>query len=99
MKILKQVKQTEEKLRNTFLAKKREAINLDIIKKQLMTRSSLLGVAQAIAEQIGMDALLTDINQQVWGVACQFDLFRPVLKWRTGCSLKQPISIKVTGKL
>jgi len=40
---LKQVKQTEEKLRDTFLAKKREAINLDIIKKQLIDTQQSFG--------------------------------------------------------
>jgi len=40
---LKIVKQEEEKLRETFLAKKREAINLDIIKKQLIDTQQSFG--------------------------------------------------------
>lgn len=95
---LKQVKQTEEKLRDTFLAKKREAINLDIIKKQLIdTQQSFGALLKQLPSKSEMDALLTDINQAGLGRGLQFDLFRPGTEVATGVFTEQPISIKVTG--
>jgi len=95
---LKQVKQTEEKLRDTFLAKKREAINLDIIKKQLIdTQQSFGALLKQLPSKSEMDALLTDINQAGLGRGLQFDLFRPGAEVATGVFTEQPISIKVTG--
>ncbi|MFA7400802.1 MAG: type 4a pilus biogenesis protein PilO, partial [Sideroxydans sp.] len=61
---LKQVRQEEEKLRETFLVKKKEAINLDIIKKQLIdTQQSFGALLKQLPSKSEMDALLTDINQ------------------------------------
>jgi type IV pilus assembly protein PilO len=95
---LQQVKQEEEKLRDTFLAKKREAINLDIIKKQLIdTQQSFGALLKQLPSKSEMDALLTDINQAGLGRGLQFELFRPGGEVATGVFTEQPIAIKVTG--
>ncbi len=95
---LTQVKQEEEKLRETFLAKKREAINLDIIKKQLLdTQQSFGALLKQLPSKSEMDALLTDINQAGLGRGLQFELFRPGAEVATGVFTEQPITIKVTG--
>ncbi len=92
------VKQEEEKLRDTFLAKKREAINLDIIKKQLInTQESFGALLKQLPSKSEMDALLTDINQAGLGRGLQFDLFRPGAEIATGVFTEQPIVIKVSG--
>ncbi len=95
---LQQVRQEEEKLRDTFLAKKREAINLDIIKKQLIdTQQSFGALLKQLPSKSEMDALLTDINQAGLGRGLQFELFRPGGEAATGVFTEQPIAIKVTG--
>ncbi len=91
-------KQGEEQLRKTFLDKKREAINLDIIKKQLIeTQQSFGALLKQLPSKSEMDALLTDINQAGLGRGLQFELFRPSAEVATGVFTEQPISLRVTG--
>ena len=92
------VRQEEEKLRDTYLAKKRQAINLDIIKKQLIdTQQSFGALLKQLPSKSEMDALLTDINQAGLGRGLQFELFRPGNEVATGVFTEQPITLKVTG--
>lgn len=92
------IHEEEDRLRDTFLAKKREAINLDIIKKQLIdTQQSFGALLKQLPSKSEMDALLTDINQAGLGRGLQFDLFRPGAEAATGVFTEQPIAIKVTG--
>jgi type IV pilus assembly protein PilO len=91
-------KREEEKLRETFLTKKKEAINLDIIKKQLInTQQSFGALLKQLPSKSEMDALLTDINQAGLGRGLQFELFRPGVEAPTGVFTEQPIAIKVSG--
>lgn len=95
---LKTVRQEEDKLRDTYLTKKREAINLDIIKKQLIdTQQSFGALLKQLPSKSEMDALLTDINQAGLGRGLQFELFKPGAEAATGVFTEQPITIKVTG--
>lgn len=95
---LGRVKQEEEKLKETFLDKKKQAINLDIIKKQLTeTQQSFGALLKQLPSKSEMDALLTDINQAGLGRGLQFELFRPGPEVVTGVFAEQPITIKVAG--
>jgi type IV pilus assembly protein PilO len=95
---LQSVRQQEEKLRDSYLAKKREAINLDIIKKQLIdTQQSFGALLKQLPSKSEMDALLTDINQAGLGRGLQFELFKPGPEVATGVFTEQPITIKVSG--
>lgn len=95
---LKRVRLEEDTLRESFLSKKRQAINLDIIKKQLIdTQQSFGALLKQLPSKSEMDALLTDINQAGLGRGLQFDLFRPGGEVATGVFTEQPIAIKVSG--
>lgn len=95
---LQGIKQEELQLRDTFLSKKKEAINLDIIKKQLIeTQQSFGALLKQLPSKSEMDSLLTDINQAGLGRGLQFDLFRPGAEVATGVFTEQSISIRVTG--
>lgn len=95
---LQMARQEEQKLRDTFLTKKQEAINLDIIKKQLIDTQQAFGaLLKQLPSKSEMDALLTDINQAGLGRGLQFELFRPGPEAATGVFTEQPITIKVTG--
>lgn len=95
---LKRIQQEEATLKDAYLAKKRQAINLDIIKKQLLdTQQSFGALLKQLPSKSEMDALLTDINQAGLGRGLQFELFRPGAEVPTGVFTEQPIAIKVTG--
>lgn len=89
----------EAKLKETFLLKKKQAINLDLIKKQLNeTQESFGALLKQLPNKSEMDALLTDINQAGLGRGLQFDLFRPGTESIVnGAFAEQPITIKVSG--
>ena len=91
-------KQEEERLKGTFLTKKKQAINLDLIKKQLTeTQESFGALLKQLPSKSEMDALLTDINQAGLGRGLQFELFRPGVELVKGAFAEQPITIKVSG--
>ena len=95
---LGQVREEEEKLKEAFLAKKQQAINLDLIRKQLTeTQESFGALLKQLPSKSEMDALLTDINQAGLGRGLQFELFRPGGEKVVGSFAEQPITIKVTG--
>ena len=74
---LQSAKAEEDKLKETFLVKKRQAINLDLIKKQLTeTQESFGALLKQLPNKSEMDALLTDINQAGLGRGLQFDPFQ-----------------------
>lgn len=90
--------QEEETLKSSFLDKKRQAINLDLIKKQMLSNEQAFGaLLKQLPSKSEMDALLTDINQAGLGRGLQFDLFRPSPEIITGVFAEQPIAIRVTG--
>ena len=95
---LQNAKQEEVKLKETFLVKKREAINLDLIKKQLTeTQESFGALLKQLPNKSEMDALLTDINQAGLGRGLQFELFKPDAETVTEFYAETPITVKVTG--
>lgn len=95
---LNKVKAEEAQLKDNFLIKKRQAINLDLIKKQLNeTQESFGALLKQLPNKSEMDALLTDINQAGLGRGLLFDLFKPGVEKINGSFTEQPISIKVTG--
>jgi type IV pilus assembly protein PilO len=95
---LGRAKEEEGKLKETFLLKKKQAINLDLIKKQLTeTQESFGALLKQLPSKSEMDALLTDINQAGLGRGLQFELFKPGVETVNGSFTEQPITIKVTG--
>ena len=95
---LSTIREEENKLKEAYLVKKKQAVNLDLIKKQLIeTQQSFGALLKQLPTKSEMAALLTDINQAGLGRGLQFDLFRPGAEVTTGVFTEQPITIKVTG--
>jgi type IV pilus assembly protein PilO len=95
---LDKARQEEGQLKETFLNKKRQAINLDLIKKQLTeTQESFGALLKQLPSKSEMDALLTDINQAGLGRGLQFELFKPGPERKEVAFAEQPITIKVSG--
>lgn len=95
---VKAEEQKEEKLRATFLEKKRLAIDLPIYRQQLEDIEKQFGaLLKQLPGKSEVDALLTDINQAGLGRGLQFELFKPGAETRRDFYAELPITIKVTG--
>lgn len=88
----------EVELKETYMKKKKEAVNLDLIKKQLIeTQQSFGALLKQLPTKSEMASLLTDINQAGLGRGLLFDLFKPGAEIVAKELAEQPITIKVTG--
>lgn len=89
----------EGKLKDDYVNKKKQAVNLDLHKQQLREIDSSFGaLLKQLPNKAQMDGLLVDINQAGLGRGLQFDLFKPaasesVLEFYA----ELPITVKVTG--
>jgi type IV pilus assembly protein PilO len=89
----------EQTLKKDYLAKKTQAINLDLHRQQLREIDTQFGaLLKQLPNKSQMDALLVDINQAGLSRGLQFELFRPA----PGESAREfyselPITVRVTG--
>jgi type IV pilus assembly protein PilO len=91
-------KQEEMSLRDSFMLKKRQAVNLDIYKQQLTDIDHSFGaLLKQLPNKSQMDALLSDINQAGLGRGLQFELFKPGTETPKEFYAELPINIKVSG--
>lgn len=98
LEALNTAKQEEMTLRDSFMNKKRQAINLDIYKQQLNDIDHSFGaLLKQLPNKSQMDALLSDINQAGLGRGLQFELFRPGVETPKDFYAELPISIRITG--
>ena len=97
--MLDRARQEEQNLKDTFLAKKKVAINLDIHKQQLRDIEQSFGaLLKQLPNKAEMDALLTDINQAGLNRGLQFELFKPAAQETfSEFYAELPITIRVTG--
>lgn len=86
-------------LRETFLDKKKQAINLEAYRQQLADIEKSFGVLlKQLPGKSQMEALLTDINQAGLGRGMQFELFKPAASENVSEFYAElPINIRVTG--
>src|SRR4030095_9336949 len=89
----------QEKLKQDYLVKKRQAVNLDLHRQQLREIDTQFGaLLKQLPNKSQMDALLVDINQAGLGRGLQFELFRPAAaEMRRDFYGELPITVKVTG--
>jgi type IV pilus assembly protein PilO len=88
-----------EQLKNTFIEKKKIAVNLPDHRKQLDDIEKQFGaLLKQLPGKSEMDALLTDINQAGLGRGLQFELFKPAASESVKDFYAElPITIRVTG--
>jgi len=73
----------ETKLKEEYLGKKKQAVNLDLHRQQLREIDTQFGaLLRQLPNRSQMDALLVDINQAGLGRGLQFDLFKPAASSR-----------------
>ncbi|ACT51741.1 MULTISPECIES: type 4a pilus biogenesis protein PilO [Methylovorus] len=95
---LDQAKAKEGQLREVFVTKKRQAINLEAYKKQMVEIERTFGaLLKQLPDKSQMDGLLTDINQVGLERGLEFELFKPGQEVVADFYAEMPISIKVIG--
>ena len=99
METLEASRTEEGVLKESYLAKKRSAVNLSALKQQLKDiEQSLSALLKQLPDKSEMEALLVDINQAGLGRGLQFELFKPAAHE----TIKEfyaelPVTVRVTG--
>ena len=91
--------QEEARLKQQYLDKKKQAINLDLHRQQLREIDTQFGaLLRQLPNKSQMDALLVDINQAGLGRGLQFELFKPApQETMREFYAELPIQVKVLG--
>jgi type IV pilus assembly protein PilO len=89
----------EESLKQAYVDKKRQAVNLDLLRAQLREIETSFGaLLKQLPNKSQMESLLVDINQAGLGRGLQFELFRPAQsETRRDFYAELPITVKLTG--
>lgn len=89
----------EVKLKDEYVAKQQQAINLDLFRQQLREIDSSFGaLLRQLPNRSQMDALLVDINQAGLGRGLQFDLFKPApAETKREFYAELPVTLKLNG--
>jgi len=95
---LENKRQKEIKLKDDWLAKKKQAINLDEYRNQLAEIERSFGaLLKQLPNAAEMESLLVDINQAGLGRGLQFELFKPGNEVIKDFYAELPITVNVTG--
>ncbi|MFM7294597.1 MAG: type 4a pilus biogenesis protein PilO [Burkholderiales bacterium] len=89
----------EAELKNTFLEKKKLAVNLEAYQQQRAEIEQSFGeLLKSLPTKSEIEALIIDINQAGLGRGLQFELFKPAQNENfTEFYAEKPVDLKVTG--
>jgi type IV pilus assembly protein PilO len=88
----------EEKLKEEWLDKKKQAVNIDEYRKQLAEIDRSFGaMLRQLPNKAEMESMLIDINQSGVGRGLQFDLFKPGVETAKDFYAELPITIRLLG--
>lgn len=89
----------EQTLKDSYLVKKRSAVNLPALRQQFQDiEQSLSALLKQLPDKSEMEALLVDINQAGLGRGLQFELFKPAANETINEFYAElPVSVRVTG--
>lgn len=88
----------ESQLKEEWLSKKKQAVNLDEYKRQLTEIDRQFGaLLKQLPSKTEMENLLIDINQAGLGRGLQFELWKPNSESPRDFYAELPIAIRVTG--
>lgn len=88
----------EQDLRTVFLDKKRQSINLEAYKTQMVEIEKTFGaLLKQLPDKSQIDGLLTDINQAGLSRGLEFELFKPGTESQAEFYAEMPISIRMLG--
>ncbi len=90
--------QNELKLRDEFVTKKKQAVNLDLYVQQLNEIDRSFGtLLKQLPNKSEVEALLVEINQAGMGRGLQFELFKPGAELVKDFYAELPITVRLTG--
>jgi type IV pilus assembly protein PilO len=90
--------QTEIKLKDEYVAKKGQAINLDLYTQQLNEIDRSFGaLLKQLPNKSEVESLLIEINQSGMGRGLQFELFKPGQEISKDFYAEMPINVRLTG--
>jgi len=93
-----QAEAKEQELRQTFLAKKNQAVKIEAYRQQMVDIEKTFGtLLKQLPDRSEMDGLLTDINQSGLGRGLEFELFKPGQEVIADFYAEMPIQIKILG--
>ena len=95
---LEQREQEELSLKQQYLDKKKQAVNLDLYREQLAEIDRSFGaLLKQLPNKSEIDALLIEVNQAGLGRGLQFDLFRPGQEQIKDFYAELPVAVKING--
>lgn len=98
LETLDQERAKEQQLREVFLAKKSQAINLEVYRAQMVEIEKTFGaLLKQLPDKSQIDGLLTDINQAGLSRGLEFELFKPGNEIQAEFYAEMPIAIKLLG--
>jgi type IV pilus assembly protein PilO len=90
--------QDEIKLKDEFIAKKTQAVNLDLYTQQLSEIDRSFGaLLKQLPNKSEVESLLIEINQSGLGRGLQFELFKPGQEISKDFYAELPINVRLTG--
>ena len=94
-----EAKQQEElRLKDDFVAKKKQVVNLDLYTQQLSEIDRSFGaLLQQLPNKSEVESLLVEINQSGMGRGLQFELFKPRAEATKDFYAELPIEVRLTG--
>lgn len=91
-------RQEEVRLKDDWLNKKKQAVNLDEYRNQLAEIERSFGaLLRQLPNAAEMESLLVDVNQAGLGRGLQFELFKPGGEIVRDFYAELPITVKITG--
>jgi type IV pilus assembly protein PilO len=95
---LEQKQGEESQLKEEWLGKKRQAVNLDEYRKQLAEIDRQFGaLLKQLPNRTEMENLLVDVNQAGLGRGLQFELWKPGAEQTKDFYAEVPVSVRITG--
>lgn len=90
--------QEEAQLKEDYVKKKRQAVNVEVYAQQLNEVDKSFGaLLKQLPNRAEMESLLVDVNQAGLGRGLQFELFKPGPEVRKEFYAEVPINVKLTG--
>ncbi|UJP06343.1 MAG: type 4a pilus biogenesis protein PilO [Nitrosomonas sp.] len=99
LETLERAQAEEETFKDSYIAKKRSAANLPLMREQFREiETNLRLLLKQLPDKSEMEALLIDINQAGLGRGLQFELFKPAAREIIHTFYAElPVTIRVTG--
>jgi len=95
---LEKKQKEEETLKQEYIDKKRQAVNLDLYIQQLADIDRSFGaLLKQLPDKSEIDALLIEVNQAGLGRGLQFELFKPGQEQIKDFYAELPIAVKING--